>query len=273
MALVLLAAPFGPACRKKEDISLDAARQAWEQADYPRAAQLYENVLTRFPADHPDHRTARYELARTHELNLRNAGAAAREYAKLLDELGENDRSDLARDARRHLAETYVRLKQPREAINEYETLLLLFPDLPDRRTVRAEIARLYRDQGDFNQAVTEYKKVVENALFDAATEDAWQRIANIDNFILRKYDEAIDAYRTLSEKSTSPAVRRTATLQIAECQVQLLRYEEAVETLRGVTGLNEAEQAEVRNRIRAIRKLRQTSAPPPEIDWARKPS
>ncbi len=261
-----------PACGpKKEDISLDAARQAWERAEYPHSAELYAKVLARLPVNHPDHRTARFELARTYELNLRNMAAAAREYAKLLDELGEGDRSDLARDARRHLAETYGRLKQPREAINEYETLLLLFPELDDRRVIRAEIARLYREQGDFNQAVTEYRKVVENVPFDAAAEDAWQRIANISNFIQRKYDVAIDAYRILSEKSGNAAVRRTALLQIAECQVQLLRYEEAVETLRGITGLNETEQTEVRNRIRTIRKLRQTSAPPPEVDWSKK--
>jgi tetratricopeptide (TPR) repeat protein len=260
-------------CQTREAPRVELARQAWDRGEYVQAAHAYESLLADDgdPASPEERCAARFELANTYYLNLRDYPAAARHYSQLLDAAGESSRSDLALQSRRRLAEVQALLKRPREAISEYETLLLLLPDHAERREWRFAVAELYYAEGDYDQAATEFHRVVEGAPYDALAEKTYQRLGGINHHLRKNYDDAIRAYRILSEKTLDDELRRNAKFQTSDCLVQLLRYEEAAETLQSLSPTSEAERAEIRNRIRTIRKRRQTLTPSVEIDWNRK--
>ncbi|MBX7219682.1 MAG: tetratricopeptide repeat protein [Blastocatellia bacterium] len=261
------------ACRSQvKTPSLEEARQAWDKDDFQKAARLYEAYLAEQstgPAD--QRRTARFELANTYFYNLRDFRAAVRQYSQLVAELGENARTEEAMQARQRLAEAYTHLGLRREAISEYESLLLFFPNLPNQRIIRKTVAELYYDQGDYDQSETEYRRVVEGVAYDAISEASYLRIASIDHRLRHKHTEAIATYQVLAEKSSQPEVRKEALLALADCQVQLMQYEAAMETLHQVPQITPEDKMEVRGRIKTIKKQRKELENRPEINWARK--
>ncbi len=259
-----------PACRRHPRVTIEEARRAWDADRFQDAARLYEQVLaqSRDPDGSAEGRVARFELADTYNFNLHDNRAAARHYAALLKALGPSDRSKQAFDARLRLAEVYARMGEFRDAINEYETLLLFFPDVPEKRALRATIAQLYYDRKDYDQARTEYLRVTTDVPFDALSEAAYQRVAGIDHHLRRKYEEAAATYQILIDKATDPKIRRTAQLDRAECLTQLLRFEDAADLLRSIPQTTPEEKADIRGRLKTIKQQRRELENHPEVNW-----
>ena len=67
-----------------------------------------------------------------------------------------------------------------------------------------SSIADIYYDLNDLGQALAEYQKVVETPQYDDIAERAWLRIAGI-RFLRDEFGDALNAYRTLAEKTSDP--------------------------------------------------------------------
>jgi lipopolysaccharide biosynthesis regulator YciM len=166
------------------------------------------------------------------------------------------------------LAECFELLKKPREAINEYESLLQAFPQTPDRRKIRLAIADLYYGY-DQSQSLLEYQRVVKDAAYDELSEKAFLRIGGV-RFLRNEFQEAIPAYQSVEQNTKAPNIRRQARDRLADCYENLADYETAVKILEQ-TEPDPKEPDFLPKRIAGIRerqktrKLMQPELPPAE--------
>lgn len=242
----------------------DRARAAYLKQDYAGAAKAYEEYLANNPTD-PDVPEARLTLADVYYHNLKQFEPARDHYAAYLALYPDGEHTY---EAREHLAEVSVELKDLREAIAQYETLLEEHPNPPDWRKIRSTIADLYYRLEDFNQAEIEYTRVVENASYDELTEQALLRLASIAHRIRNRGELAVPMYERVAAASSDPAVRRAALKSLSEVYADLFRFDEAVATLKRIDDPSEADY--VIQRTAELEKQRREHAEAPEVDWSR---
>jgi tetratricopeptide (TPR) repeat protein len=264
LALSLFAAACGTHAMSERDL----AREAWLDGDYEEAAAGYESYL----ADHagePEAEEARFMLAGTYHHNLKQFDRARDHYVIFLDQY---PASPHAYEARKQLAEVYVELGSPRDAIAHFERLLQEHPSTPDARKVRSTVADLYFDENDFNQAELEYSRVVENAPYDELTEQAMLRLASIYHLMRHEGERAIPLYERIAEATSDPAVKRTALHSLSQVYADLFRFDEAISTLRRIDDPAEADY--VAERAAELERQKAEHADvPPEVDWSRSSS
>lgn len=265
MALaLLLASVVGAACGVTTS-ARERARKAWEDENFAGAATAFEEYLTDAPPG-PDREDALLRLADIYYHNLKQFERARDLYAQFL---GEYPASTFAFDARERLAEVNIELKNPLEAIAQYERLLEDFPNAGDHRKIRATIADLYFKQDQFSQSEVEYQRVVESDAYDEITEQALLRLATIAHLVHKEDVQAIALYERVVVGTQDLAVRRSTLYAISQSYADLFRFDEAIATLDRIDDPNEA--AYVAERKQELLKQKKEHADaPPEVDWSR---
>lgn len=227
---------------------LDQAQQAFESGDYQGAASSYEEFLKQNP-NHAQAGNAHFQAGNIYLFNLKQYDKAVAHYIQFIE--GSPRSPDLL-SARQRLAKSYAGMGKRREAISEYENLLIAFPDQVDKRRIRLDIADLYFDQNDLRQARTEYQKVTKEAAYDSLTERADLQIGNI-SVLLEDLEDAIPVYQAVVRQSPDREIRRRASLLLADCYQRTLQYEEAIKVLEQTEPDPKAPD-EIKRRIAAVR-------------------
>ncbi len=230
MALFILNA----ACSHSKQESLQRAARAWDAKEYQVAADEYEHFLAAEPAGE-ESLNARLRLANIYLLNLKRYDSARAHYLEFLNQDGAHADAPLVRE---RLAESLAELGRSYEAIAEYE---LLHPhEDHERRRIRLRIADLYMEQRDFNQALTEYEKVIEKADYDDLTELAYLREAAIYHHARRQYQQALPIYQKIAAQTGDAKTVQLAMYGIADCFAGLYEFDDAIKTLRTVSAPSE---------------------------------
>ncbi|MFN7947628.1 MAG: tetratricopeptide repeat protein [Blastocatellia bacterium] len=245
LSALLLSFTFS-ACRNRA--LLDEAQQAFESGDYEGATNRYEEFLKQNPT-HDQAGNAHFQAGNIYLFNLKQYDKAVTHYIQFIEG---SPRSPNLLPARQRLAKSYAGMGKRREAISEYENLLIAFPDQVDKRRVRLDIADLYFDQNDLRQARTEYQKVTRDAAYDSLAERADLQIGNI-SVLLGDFEDAIPVYQAVVRQSPDKEIRRRASLLLADCYQRTLQYEEAIKVLEQTEPDPKAPD-EIKRRIAAVR-------------------
>ena len=252
-------------CSSSSASGVERARQAWDSQNYEGAAREYEEFLANAPQG-PEAEEAEFALADIYNHNLKQFDRARDRYTSFLEKY---PASQHAYEARERLAQVYVELKNLRESIEQYELLAQQFPDSPDRRKTRATIADLYFQENEFDQAELEYNRVLENAPYDALSEQAMLRLASIYHLVRNQDERSLPLYDRIAESTNDPAVRRSTLYSLSEAYARLFRYDEAIATLKRIEDPSEVQYVTERT-AELERQKKEHSAAPPEIDWSK---
>ena len=253
---------FSLSCRARGTL-LNQAQAAWDRNDYPTAVTHYEEYLKDAPS--PEQAAhVHFEAAKIYYLNLKQYDRAAEHYIRLIEDFPQFPKRE---QAYHQLAECFELMKKPREAISEYESLLIAFPDTPERRKVRLAVADLYNDY-DQSQALVEYQKVVKDVLYDELSEKAYLRIGGV-RYVRGNFEAAIPAYQAIDQNTKDPGIRRQARERLADCYEGMVNYDKAVEILEH-TESDSNDPTYWQKRIEGIRERQRTRkliqpAPTPE--------
>jgi tetratricopeptide (TPR) repeat protein len=213
------------ACSRGE--LLDRAQAAWDNGDYAKAAEYYEQFMSENPQNEQVS-FARYRAATIYHRDLKKYDRAIEHYIHLIEDF---PKSPELLDARLRLAECYTASGKRREAISEYENLLAMVTDEQEKRRVRLNIAELYYELNDLGQAIAGYQAVTGHELYDELSERAYLRIGGIRLF-LNEYDDARSAYQAVAQNTGNSMIRRIARFGIADCYQRASLYDLAVKTL-----------------------------------------
>lgn len=249
-------------CGTKAMSARERAHEEWRDGDYEAAAAAFESYLAGH-AHEPEAEEARFLLADTYHHNLKRYDRARDQYALFLEQY---PRSARAYEARQRLAEVFVALESPREAIAQYELLLQEHPATPEARKIRSTIADIYYEAGDFNQAEVEYLRVAENAPYDELTEQALLRLGGIYSQHRRESERAIPIYDRIAASTGDRAVKRNALHSLSQVYVDLFRFDEAIATLRRIDDPEEARY--VAERSAELERQKQEHADAPAVEW-----
>lgn len=240
-------------CSRSGKESLSRAAEAWDSEDYESAAEEYERYL-QVEATGEESVGARFKLANIYYLNLRRYDQARAHYQEMLAQDPSHSDSSVARE---RLAESLAELGRSYEAIAEYENINP--PDENERRRIRLRIADLYSEQRNYNQALTEYERVIEGAGYDELTEQSYSRQATIYHVARSQFQEALPIYQLLATQSGDPKTVRRAIYGIADCYAGLFQFDEAVKTLRQIT--DQSEQSYISHRIEELEQQKREAA------------
>ena len=213
------------ACSRGE--LLDRAQAAWDNGDYTRAAEYYEQFINENPRNEQVS-FARFRAATIYHRDLKKYDRAIEHYIHLVEDF---PKSPDRLDARMRLAECYAATGKRREAISEYENLLASISDEKEKRHIRLNIAELYYDLNDLGQALVEYRSVTGSELYDELSERAYLRIGGI-RLLRNEYEDALSAYQAVAQNTGNSMIRRIARFGIADCYQRASLYDLAVKTL-----------------------------------------
>lgn len=238
---------------------LERAQQAYDSGAYEKAVAYYEEFLQRNP-QHEQAGLAHFQAGNIYLFNLakdnkESEKAYEKAIAHYVQVIEGAPRSPYLFQSRQRLARSYAGLSKRREAINEYENLLLAFPETEEKRRIRLDIADLYYDQNDLRQARTEYQKVIKDAAYDSLSERAYLQIGGI-NVLLEDIEDAIPVYQIVAQQSPDMEIRRRVTFLLADCYQRTLQFEEAIRLLQQTPPDPKAPD-EINRRIAAIRELK----------------
>jgi tetratricopeptide (TPR) repeat protein len=211
---------------------LDQAQTAWDNGDYPTAAERYEEYLKRNPQGDKA-AFARLRAATVCRRDLKQYDRAIQHYLHFIEDF---PKSPEIYQARLNLAECYAATQKYREAISEYENALPGASEnkeaAKETRRVRLKIADLYYEMKDLGQALAEYQKVTKDASYDELYELAVLQVGGI-HLLRDEFDDAVPAFKTVAENTQDAALRRIARFRLADCYSRTFQYDLAVQTLR----------------------------------------
>lgn len=252
-------------CAVQGATPLERAERAREQQDYGAAASFYEEYLASAEAG-PAAENALFQLAEISYLKLKDLERARAAYQAFLER---HSGSERAYDAKVRLAEVFVALESPREAIALYEEAAAARPGAPEARQIRVAVADLYYDSNNFSQAELEYARAVEGATYDDISERSLLRMASINHMVRDDAEAAVPIYERVAASTADPVVRRQALYSISECYADLFRFDEAIATLERID--DPAEAGYVAGRTAELeRQKRALQDAPPEVDWSK---
>jgi tetratricopeptide (TPR) repeat protein len=256
--LILLAASCGGG-----EGPYERARDAWERQDYEAAAAGYEEYLASTP-EGPDVEQAELQLADIYYLKLKQYEKARERYEVFLERYPGSDRSY---EARQRLAEVFVALGRPTDAIAQYEQAVLARPDA-DGRKIRVAIADLYFESNNFSQAEIEYARAADSPEYDDLSEHSLLRTATIHHMIRKEDEKAIPLYERVATSTNDPVVRRQALYSLSDTYADLYRFDDAIAALERIDDPSEAEYVKKRS-AELEKQKRQHTDVPPEVDWS----
>jgi len=253
VVIVTVSLSAATGCSRSGKESLKRAAEAWDAEDYEAAAQEYEQFLQIEPKGE-ESITARLRLANIYYLNLHRYDQARAHYQEMLAQDSSHAEAPLARE---RLAESLAELGRSYEAIAEYESINP--SDSGERRRIRLRIADLYSEQRNYNQALTEYERVVEGSEYDEMSEQSYSRQATIYHVARSQYQKALPIYQLLASRSSDPKTVRRAIYGIADCYAGTFQFDEAIKTLRQIA--DQSEQSYITKRIEELELQKRESA------------
>lgn len=242
---------FSLSCRSR-DALLTQAQAAWDNKDYVAATGRYEEFLK---DSQPSDQTAEihFKAANIYYLNLKQYDHAAEHYIRLIEDY---PKFSSIEQSHQRLAECYAEMKKIREAVGEYEKLLIAFPDTENKRKIRMAIADLYYEN-DKSQSLVEYQKVAKDVAYDALSEKAYLKIGGV-RILRNEFEAAQSAFRAVIENTTDAMIRRQTRDRLADCLENTSKHEEAIQILEQ-TEVDPKDPNYLKTRIAGIRERQKT--------------
>jgi tetratricopeptide (TPR) repeat protein len=156
---------------------------------------------------------------------------ALSEYSSALDRYNkitqEYDRAkSWANRAHLRMARIYRNnLNQPDEAIEHYRAFLER-SDGPLMTGVRLELARLFRDQGNYTEAARIYRTIIDQASSDQTVEEGYYYLGEV-YLDAEEYQKSIDTFQTFLDRFSNGDLADGALFNLGEAYGQLDRTEE----------------------------------------------
>lgn len=253
------------ACSRPEAHAFGKAEGALRVGSHELAAQYYEAYLQKYPQGEFAERSL-YNLGNVYYLHLRNAGKARVAYERFLKKYST---SQYAFTTGERLAELYERdLKDIRKAIEVLEEISMHTPSRNDWRRVRLEIANDYFRLDEFDQALLEYKKLIDDQPQEKRSDEARLKMAAVYE-IRKQWHEAVNQLRQVTENSQCEECKRHAQFEIVDCYESLEQYDQALAMLQRISPRPE-DEAFLSQRLAALQKKTRERNTQREVNWQR---
>ena len=153
-----------------------------------------------------------------------------------LDVLGKNLNSSAGVEALRQLANSFAR--EGKETAYLYLYVTLAHPNTQVSRAAQVMLADIHYQQGDYPQALNEYKSVIEVDSEDSAASSAQEAIQKIRSHLAEsadlyyqqgKYEQALNTYQRLIQHQAKGPKAASFESKLAFCLYKLKRFDEAI--------------------------------------------
>ncbi len=266
-AVALLLMGSLSACSRIEAHLYGRAEGAQRVESYAQAVKLYQEYLKKYPRGEFAEKSL-YNLGNIYYLNLRDTAQAKSTYERFLDVY---PTSQYAFVVGGRLAELYERdLQDYRKAIDLLEQVSMRTPSREDWRRVRFEIADDYFRLDEFDQAIIEFNKLIQEEPDDHRSDEARIKLAAIYE-IRKQWRDAINQLQQVLNQTKCAECRRHAEFEVVDCYASLERYDQAIATLKQFKPAPE-DQKFVAQRLADLERLKQESRAPQEVNWQKRP-
>lgn len=257
---LLLAALLG--CSRIEAHLFGRAEGAQRVGNYPEAVQLYNAYLQKYPQGQFSEKSL-YNLGNIYYLNLRDSSKARESYQKFLEQY---PTSQYAFNVGERLGQLYERdFEDYAKAIDMLEQVSLRTPSHQDWRRVRYEVAQDYFRLDQFDQAIVEFNKIIEDQPDDHRSDEARIELAAIYE-IRQQWREAIAQLQQVIDRPKCDQCLRHAQFEIVDCYASLKRFDQAINALKQIPD-NSDDHAYITRRLSELEQMK-GERHPREVDW-----
>lgn len=254
------------ACSRSESHLFGRAEGAQRVGSYDQAVLLYESYLQKYPNGEFAEKGL-YNLGNIYYLNLRNPGKAQAAYERFLEKYPSSQYAFTAGD---RLAELYERdIQDYRKAIDVLEQISLHTPSRDEWRRIRYKIATDYFHLDQFDQAIIEFKKLIQDQPEEHRSDEARIKLAAIYE-IRKQWHEAVVQLQDIIDHSKCEECRRHAQLEIVDCYVSQDRLDQAIAALKKITPHPE-DRDYVAQQLAELERRKIDRRSPHEVNWIRK--
>ncbi len=254
------------ACSRSEAHLFGKAEGAQRVGSYDQAVMLYQSYLQKYPNGEFAEK-GRYNLGNIYYLNLRDTARAQAAYEGFLEIYPNSQYAFMVGD---RLAELYERdLLDYRKAIDILEQISLHTPSRDDWRRVRYKIATDYFHLDQFDQAIIEFKKLIQDQPGEHRSDEARIKLAAIYE-IRRQWHEAIAQLQDIIDHSRCEDCRRHAQLEIVDCYASQEHLDQAIAALKRISPRPE-DRDYVSQQLKELEKLKNDRRSPHEVNWIKK--
>lgn len=218
-------------CEQAPKTLLDSAEARWKQGDYLGAVQMYEQLIDEYPkssfvAD------AYYAIGTIEYLYLKDYPKALEAFRKVV---ADRPTGPLVLQAHRTLAEIYDKeYHDHRRVIAEYQKLLEKTRDRAVSEEIQYRIGEAYFDQGDFEQARSEWDQLPKQAPKSEWADKALYRTGS-SYFLQGRYNKALAVFQDTARRYPDSSLRVERAFWTANCLEELERFEEALKLYRSL--------------------------------------
>jgi tetratricopeptide (TPR) repeat protein len=254
------------ACSRSESHLFGRAEGAQRVGSYDQAVLLYESYLQRYPNGEFAEKGL-YNLGNIYYLNLRNPEKAQTAYEGFLEKYPSSQYAFTVGD---RLADLYERdIQDYRKAIDVLEQISLHTPSRDEWRRVRYKIATDYFHLDQFDQAIIEFKKLIQDQPDEQRSDEARIKLAAIYE-IRKQWHEAVVQLQDIIDHSKCEECRRHAQLEIVDCYVSQERLDQAIAALKKINPRPE-DRNFVAQQLAELERRKSDRRTPREVNWIKK--
>ncbi len=244
---------------------IDNANDLLYRQEYIKAERLYRKLLKRLETDNeltePEEEQRLLVLDRLGKINAlyrHDYNQAIADYGRLVRLYPNTDQALAARAA---VADIYRhKLANLEVAINEYQKLVVEFPDRTETRWAQLQITQGYFQLKSYDQARTEAKALINRWPESSEAYQARFLIAN-SYYVQGRYAEAIATYEHLAAEEPEPQLAALVFFELGNCFQELGQGDRALAYFYACLS-EHPNPLLVQNKIRRIRRRLHSSKP-----------
>lgn len=124
-----------------------------------------------------------------------------------------------------------IKNKKYKEAIKVIEKIIKYYPDSPDAKVEKFQLAYFYYLEKEYQKAIQIYKEIVKNPHIDWARKEALEWIVDIYLYNLKNPESAIRTCKKFIETYSNGKYVEDAYLLLAKSYIYAKQYDKAIET------------------------------------------
>ena len=212
-------------------VQIGRAQRQWRADNYREAAELYESVYQNYPkSQYAD--DALWEVGNIYYVNFYDVDRALISFHKLVTEYPD---SPLVSESYLKLAQIHeVELGDLPKAIACWNQLLSLGLPREQRRQIRFYIGNAHFQLNQFEKALGDFEFLMNAGPVDDITDQARARAGTIMQ-IQNRYEESVEYFSEVLEKTNCSDCRRTARLGLIESYEFLGELSRAMEVAQTI--------------------------------------
>lgn len=259
----------------KEDMKdlYQKAMKAYQAEEYQKTAELFETILKKYP-DQSLSRKARYEMGKIYLYKLKQPQKALKHFQDLYAQSQPGKYSLEALKLIGHIYDTS--LNDCLKGIEAYRLLIKDYASDIDAAEYQFAIAECYFKLHDYEQAMMEYKRLVEQYPNSSYVPRTTFQIAN-SYALEEEWEQSISLHEELLLSDTlSEQLVADNKLELAFCYEQQERFEDALKLYQELQGIDPKtvviDMTLLERKIERVQKsIKESKKGPSEVDWKRK--